>query len=232
MSRVRRSVAAVAVAVVAAVGVIIPSWVPASAESPAAAERDPVILIHGLFGSPSNWAEVTASLKEAGYTDDQVFTFGYNTTTQSNVITAEQLGAEVDEVLTRTGASKVDVVGHSMGSLNSRYCIKYDACAGKVDDWVSLAGPNNGTFSAGLCAWQVTCREMQPRSDFIRKLNTGGALPGDVEGTVIWSPNDGVVMPATSSVLDGVNNIEVPGVGHLAMLRDDKVAGLLVQALA
>ncbi|WP_216216839.1 esterase/lipase family protein [Amycolatopsis aidingensis] len=232
MKRTRRSAAAVAVAVVAAVGLTVQSWIPAAAVSPAAAERDPVILVHGLYGSPGNWGEVTVSLKQAGYIDDQVFTLGYDSRTQSNVVTAEQLGAKVDEVLARTGASTVDVVGHSMGSLNSRYCIKYGACGGHVDDWVSLAGPNNGTFSAFLCAWRVTCREMQPGSGFITKLNAGGTLPGDVEGTVIWSPNDGVVMPATSSVLDGVHNIKVPGVSHLAMLRDDKVAGLLVAALA
>lgn len=233
MKRARRSVAAIAVAAMATVGVLVQSWVPAAAaDSPVAAERDPVILIHGLFGSPANWTELAASLKQAGYRDDQVFTFGYNTTTQSNVVTAEQLGAKVDEVLSRTGASKVDLVGHSMGSLNSRYCVKYGACAGKVDDWVSLAGPNNGTANAGLCGWQVTCREMRPGSGFLTKLHAGETLPGDVAGTVIWSPNDGVVTPATSSKLDGVHNIEVPGVSHLAMLRDDKVADLVVRALA
>lgn len=230
MKRVRRSVAGVvAVLVLAAVGALAQlTMLPASA----AGERNPVILVHGLFGSPSNWDQVVVALKQAGYTDDELFTFGYNSTYQSNVTTAEKLAAKVDQVLAETGASEVDIVGHSMGSLNSRYCIKYDGCAGKVSDWVSLAGPNNGTMNAGLCFWQVTCREMKVGSTFITKLNAGATLPADVDGTVIWSSSDGVVTPATSSVLEGVNNIEVPGVSHLGMLKNDKVSALLVEALA
>ncbi|SFA72112.1 Triacylglycerol esterase/lipase EstA, alpha/beta hydrolase fold [Amycolatopsis marina] len=233
MKRFRRGLAAVAAALaVAAIGVTVQSSLLSAAASPAAPERNPVILVHGLFGSPGNWSQVTASLQEAGYAEEQIVTFGYNSISQSNAVTAEKLGAKVDEVLARTGSSKVDIVGHSMGSLNSRYCIKYAGCAGKVDDWVSLAGPNNGVTSANLCWWQITCREMRIGSTFITKLNTVATLPGDVQGTVIWSPDDGVVTPATSSVLDGVHNIEVAGVRHIAMLTDDKVAGLLADALA
>ncbi|WP_231104872.1 lipase family alpha/beta hydrolase [Haloechinothrix halophila] len=230
MKCVRRGAAAVAMGlVVVVVGALVQlTMVSASA----AGQKNPVILVHGLFGSPSNWNQVTASLKQAGYTDDELYTFGYNSTYQSNVTTAEKLAAKVDKVLAATGASEVDIVGHSMGSLNSRYCIKYDDCAGKVDDWVSLAGPNNGTTNAGLCFWQVTCREMKVGSAFITKLNAGATLPGDVDGTVIWSRSDGVVTPASSSVLEGVDNIEVPGVSHLGMLRDDKVAALVAEALA
>lgn len=40
---------------------------------------------------------------------------------QSNATTAQQLAAEVDRLLAATGASKVDIVTHSMGGLSSRY---------------------------------------------------------------------------------------------------------------
>ncbi|RZS44221.1 triacylglycerol lipase [Herbihabitans rhizosphaerae] len=203
-----------------------------AAASPGVNGKDPVILVHGMFGSPSNWDTLKSKLKASGYTDDQLITFGYNSTSQSNVTTSEKFAAKVDEVLAATGASKVDVVGHSMGSLNSRYCVKYTGCAGKVDDWVSLAGPNNGSANAGLGSVLITAREMIPGSEFLERLNAGASLPPGVSGTTIWSPSDGVVMPANSTVLPGLNNIEVAGVTHLGMLRDNAVAGLVATALA
>jgi triacylglycerol lipase len=49
-----------------------------------------------------------------------------------------------------TGAAKVDVVSHSMGALPTRLCIKFGSCAGRVDDWESIASPNHGTALAAL----------------------------------------------------------------------------------
>lgn len=224
MNRVRRR------AVIAAVVAVLTGAVVQTATA-AQQAKDPVVFVHGLWGSPNNWTQMIAALKERGYTDEQLVTFGYNTTTQSNVTTATKLAAAIDDVLARTGASRVDIVGHSMGSLNSRYCVKYAGCHGKVDAWVSLAGPNNGTGVASLCAWQVTCREMVPGSAFLTKLNTGPALPEGVDGTVIWSSNDGVVRPATSSVIAGVEDIEVPEVNHFGILSSEKVVALVTTAI-
>ncbi|WP_020667821.1 lipase family alpha/beta hydrolase [Amycolatopsis nigrescens] len=233
MKRIRRMVAVIGLVVGVGAGVAgFQSTLFTAAAAPLADGKDPVLLVHGLFGSPSNWDALKSKLKAAGYTDDQLITFGYNSTSQSNVTTAEKFAAKVDEVLAATGASKVDVVGHSMGSLNSRYCIKYTGCAGKVDDWVSLAGPNNGSANAGLGSWLITAREMTPGSEFLTRLNAGESLPPGVSGTTIWSPSDGVVTPANSTVLPGLNNIEVAGVTHLGMLRDNGVAGLVAEALA
>src|SRR5471032_32763 len=51
--------------------------------------------------------------------------------------------ARIDEILRETGAEKVNLIGHSQGSLTARYA------AAKRPDWVasvtSVAGPNHGS---------------------------------------------------------------------------------------
>jgi triacylglycerol esterase/lipase EstA (alpha/beta hydrolase family) len=57
----------------------------------------------------------------------------------------------VEALLKATGATKVDILAHSMGSLNSRWYIKFLGGETKVDDWVSFGGPNHGTKQANIC---------------------------------------------------------------------------------
>lgn len=234
MNSIRRALAALVTLIALTASLLATGAVSTSAQADSSFPngQDPVVLVHGLFGAPWNWNTLRDKLIASGYTSDQIITFGYNSTGQSNVRTSHKLATAIDDVLARTGADKVDIIGHSMGGLNSRWCIKYDGCGGKVDDWVSLAGPNNGTANTGLCWYLITCREMAPGSSFITKLNAGPTLPADVSGTVVWSPNDGVVTPATSTVLPGVEVFEVPGVTHLGMLTDAKVAGIAMDAIS
>ncbi|MFC7616221.1 esterase/lipase family protein [Actinokineospora soli] len=173
-----------------------------------------------------------ARFRAAGYTDSQLVLFGYNSTTQSNVRTAELLGQRVEQVLANTGASKVDIVSHSMGSLNSRYCVKFTGCAGRVDDWISISGNNNGTNTARWCTYYVTCREMVPGSALLTKLNSGSALPAGVQGTVYWTRDDQIISPPTSSILPGLATVEVTGVTHLNIVKNDQVIAAVLASVA
>ena len=100
-----------------------------------------------------------------------------------NATTAHQLATFIDDVRARTGAARVDLVTHSMGGLSSRYYLTNLDSAGKVDDWVSLGGPNHGTQSANGC-FQTSCVQMRPGSAFLTKLNQG-----DLEGARRSSAN-------------------------------------------
>ncbi len=74
-----------------------------------------------------------------------------------------------------------DFTAHSMGGLNSRWFVKFAGGTEKVDDWVSLAGPNHGTETAGLCSLlDPPCAEMLPGSEFLTTLNDGDETPGSV----------------------------------------------------
>src|SRR3954462_7677258 len=90
---------------------------------PAAAQAwEPVVLVHGTFGDSTNWGYVRPQLEAAGY---RTFALDYgNRGTGDMAASAPQLKAFVDGVLAQTGASKVDIVGHSQGGMMPGYYIK------------------------------------------------------------------------------------------------------------
>ena len=79
-------------------------------------------------------------------------------------VDAEEVKSQVESLLKATGATKVDIIAHSMGSLNSRWYIKFLGGEAKVDDWVSLGGPNHGTETANFC-FSTSCVEMRVGSN-------------------------------------------------------------------
>jgi triacylglycerol lipase len=61
---------------------------------------------------------------------------------------AEQLRTRVDEVLATTGASKVNIIAHSMGGLDARHMIVDMGMADRVANLVTIGTPHSGTILA------------------------------------------------------------------------------------
>ncbi|WP_019070958.1 esterase/lipase family protein [Streptomyces hokutonensis] len=194
------------------------------ASTPAhAASHDPIIFVHGLSGSASGWDDWVADFEADGYSSSELFAWSYDWT-QSNVTTASQLATEVKSVLAQTGASKVDIVGHSMGTLSSRYFLKNLSGTSYVDHFVSVAGVNHGTTIASLCGWLYTsCKEMQTGSSFLTALNSGDETPGSVSYAAYWSDCDEAINPDTSAELSGATNVDVGCISHTNMNNDHGV---------
>ena len=189
---------------------------------PSSAHPNPVILVHGTFGDMSDsWQALSPLLYDNGYC---VFAFNYGSYNGSGTFgvyatgeiaqSASQLSAFVDHVLTATGASKVDIVGHSQGGMMPRYYINFDSGDSKVGTLVGLAPSNHGTTLDGLftlasyfpgasafTADCPACQEQEAGSPFLAHLNGSGETRSTVNYTVIESRNDEVVMPYTSAFL-------------------------------
>ncbi|MGW7649633.1 esterase/lipase family protein [Streptomyces bobili] len=179
-----------------------------------AATHNPVVLVHGISSSASSWNDWVANFAADGYTAAELDAWSYSWS-QSNVTTARQLATEIQNVLARTGASKVDLVVHSMGALSSRYYLKNLGGTAYVDDFVSVAGTNHGTSTASLCAWLYTsCAEMQTGSSFLTALNSGDETPGAVTYASYWSNCDEAINPDSSALLSGATNVGVGCVSH------------------
>jgi triacylglycerol lipase len=179
---------------------------------PTAAHPRPVVLVHGTFGNRfDSWQLFSPALKAAGYC---VYALDYGSYNGSGVFgiygvgqierSAQQLADFVGSVRARTGAAKVDIVGHSQGGMMPRYFIKNLGGASVVDDLVGLAPSNHGTsnplappagFACPACAQQVT------GSSFLRQLNSGDESPGPVSYTNVVTRYDEVVIPYTSGYL-------------------------------
>lgn len=181
----------------------------------------PILFVHGWKGSESNWTTMIERFEKDGWTKAELNNWHYNTA-QSNVITAKEEVTKVNEILTKTGASKVDLITHSMGGLSTRYYIKNLGGESKVEDWVSLGGPNHGTEAANLC-FEVSCEEMRIGSKFLTELNAGDETPGAVRYGTWWSPCDEFIKPVESVVLTGATNTKTECISHLALLTNEKV---------
>lgn len=194
-----------------------------TALSPAGAlALDPILFVHGYSGSASNWNTMIERFEKDGWPKSYLRAYSYNTS-QSNKTDAEQyVKPEVEKLLSTTGASKVDIIAHSMGSLNTRWYLKFLGGTAKVDDWVSLGGPNHGTETANLC-FSTSCVEMRIGSTFLSELNAGDETPGEVHYGTWWSPCDEFINPDSSVPLTGATNTETACISHLALLTDETV---------
>ncbi len=197
---------------------------------PSAAHPDPVILVHGTGGSQqTNWGTYVPLLKNAGYC---VFALTYGALPGPWPVSAiggmgpmresaRQFGTFADRVLAATGAARVDVVGHSQGTLIPALWVKSGAGAGKIGRYVSLAALWEGTSPAGplldiarrqgllpaqlpVCA---ACGEFDPTSSIIRGLHAGGLYEPDITYTNIATVHDEAVVPYTSGLVPGGANV-------------------------
>ncbi|MFF1557196.1 esterase/lipase family protein [Streptomyces sp. NPDC058279] len=186
------------------------------------AARDPVVFVHGYNADPGVWGSLREDLRADGYTDAQLFSWGYDTHQSVNEVLAGRLGAYVDQVRRQTGAARVDIVGHSFGSLVSRWYVKFGGGTATVAHWVSLAGPNHGTSTAWACAlWDQACRDMTPGSYVVKNLAVGDETPGAVAYATFRSDCDEVVNPDDSVALAGATNVVVGCLKHNDLLGDD-----------
>ena len=136
---------------------------------------------------------------------------------------AQQLKAFVGRVLRATGASKVDLIGHSQGTLMPEYYVKFLGGARHVKRYVSLAPLWHGTRAAtplsqlahafGIDEDAIpvcnACAQMAAGSKLVEKLREGGLVVGSVEYTNIMTKYDELVRPYTSGREPGMRNIVV-----------------------
>jgi triacylglycerol lipase len=200
-----------------------PSPSPTPDPSPAPGQRQPVIFVQGLNGSPANFDTMSGQFRGAGYPADHLVSFGYRSTGDMTVA-AEELAAEVERVRARTGADKVDIVGHSLGGLPSRWYITFLGGTETVDDWVALGSPNQGG-ARGTCPapGSTACTQVTQGADWITQLNSGDQTPGDVTYTTFASPCDRIV-DASWTPIEGADNRTTPCLSHFELVRDRQLA--------
>ena len=185
-----------------------------------ASAQDPILFVHGWNSSGSVWNTMISRFSADGWTSAQLNNWSYNYR-QSNATTAGEVKAKVDGILAATGASKVDIITHSMGGLSSRYYLK-NIDGSKVDEWVSLGGPNHGTDTANFC-FDTSCTEMRIGSSFLAALNATDETPGLVNYRTWWSPCDSVINPDSSVSLSGATNTKTACLSHSALYEDATV---------
>ena len=193
---------------------------------PTAEHPTPVVLVHGTAGNrQTNLGRVRADAGERGFLRLRPHLWqlrrlpwgrwsGIGGMLPIDESTG-QLAAFVDRVLVTTGADKVDLVGHSQGTVVANNYAKFGGGATKVGRIVSLAPPWDGTygvdgfsFGAALCEdWASTtnsllgfpackaCTEMMHGSGFVDRQRSGGLYVPGIEYTNIVTRYDEFVVP-------------------------------------
>ncbi|MEU7169161.1 alpha/beta fold hydrolase [Streptomyces morookaense] len=239
-----------------------PQAVPAGVNGPGCrpgkARPRPVVLVNGtLENSYANWSRLAPQLHKDGYC---VFGFDYGGTDGSPFqqlgpmrTSGLQLSAFVDKVLATTGASRVDLVGHSQGGLLPLYYINRLGGETKVGRMVGIEPASRGVHLYGLlplvaripgmpnvmrldCA---ACVDFTAGSSFMRETAEGGYTRPAVEYTTIISRTDGLIsasearLPAAPDVTNVVTQdvCSLDFTDHVNAVYDDITLRIVRNAL-
>lgn len=180
----------------------------------------PVVLVPGWSDRATELAVFQSWLLAAGWSEAEVLPVDFRDPVGSNLEHAQEVAEAVRILRERTGAAEVDVVAFSMGGLAVRHFLRFGGGVDAVRRVVFLGTPHRGTLAA-LFAWGEGGREMIPGSRFLDELNGDLVLDG-VEMAAVRTQRDTRVLPGSSAVLPGAENVQVCCPGHSAMLRDDE----------
>ncbi|HPB82476.1 MAG TPA: alpha/beta fold hydrolase [Spirochaetota bacterium] len=123
-----------------------------SSASSTCATKYPVVLSHGMgaqaeiLGIIDYWGDIPAELEDNGA---DVYITSVNAM-DSTANKAAQWRQQVLQILAVTGKAKINLIGHSHGTLYSRYAISNLGMASKVASHTSIAGPHRGSVVAEM----------------------------------------------------------------------------------
>ncbi|MCA9665001.1 MAG: hypothetical protein KC503_05410 [Myxococcales bacterium] len=175
----------------------------------------PVVFVHGINGSAKDFDVMIQRLVADGWAAERLSALTYaDPSWGCNVDNAAALRRHVQDVMKKTGAQRIDLVAHSMGTLSSRYFIKNLGGGGVVNTYLTLGGMHHGLSSPCLspfdvCVWKELCAS----GPFIAQLDADPATPGKLNWVSMFGTGDTSV-PNDSSRLDGAENISFPDVEH------------------
>lgn len=206
------------------------------------AEREAVVLLHGLGRSTSAMRYLQHRLEKAGY---EVFNIGYPSTSLPPDDLLELLRDEVRSCCAKK--KKVHFVGHSLGGILIRALLEeqQDVKLGRVvllgvpnqgaelADWLSdnylfkkLAGPTGQQLGTGETAWPGGL----PAPDYELGVIAGTRSINPVGSWILAGPDDGFVSVESTKV-KGMKDFMLTASGHVLMRYSDEVADAVIRFL-
>ena len=175
----------------------------------------PIVLEHGIFGfnnflGADYFYKIPGELSKDGA---KVFVSTVSAA-NSNEVRGEQLLAEVKRILAQTGASKVNIIGHSQGSPTARYvaAVRPDLVASVT----SVGGVNKGSKVA----------------DIVRKVAPAGTVSEAVAAQVANAFTSLLTCGSGASLVKGVRYYSWGGSSAITNVLDPLDAGIGILSLA
>ncbi|MGA2284949.1 MAG: alpha/beta hydrolase [Dehalococcoidia bacterium] len=178
------------------IGLLFQASAPAQAAHKSHAPGNPMIFVHGGSGSGAQWESQSQRFESNGYPANYVNVLEYDSASLFNLITHQvntplllqiwgNLDQLIDSTLAQTGATQVDLLGHSLGTLVLQgYLTSSPTRAAKVGHYVNIDGQGAPAPPGGV-----------PTLALVAGLGLGSPITGATNVTI---PNQTHVECATS----------------------------------
>ena len=186
----------------------------------------PLVMVHGIFDTGADFGSLKLKLRHEGY---------------------KCLAPDLKPANGRTGLDKLTtflehyikdhlgegtpyhLLGYSMGGILSRNYLRTSPNRENCVSLTTLASPHHGTKIAHLYPRRSGV-ELRPNSTFLNTLNHS---PLSVHPTTlsVRTKYDGVIIPSSSSVLQGASNLCVYTPSHPSLLMHPKVKRAILEHL-
>lgn len=117
---------------------------PVGPEPEGSAATHPLVLVHGFMDKGGAFVGLESVLRADGHAVERVSL----PPLAPVAVRAEYLADQVDEILADHGATKVNLIAHSMGGLDSRYLVRHLGYADRVASVTTIATPHRGSAVA------------------------------------------------------------------------------------
>ena len=193
-----------------------------------------MLLVHGIYSNDMIWDQAEAALENEGFTVYRVGSVlnqpGLVPNNGNIIELAGQVKRAIDLVKAQTGATKVNIVAHSMGGLATRFYIRTNY-QNDINKFITLGTPNEGAPIArgpiaqffgnvqGNSSLDLARIQMIPDSTFLQLLNsnfdTRGVNHTEIAGTSL-NPIVLIVQPSYAfRVTDSIvprSSVNIPNI--------------------
>ena len=191
----------------------------------------PVLLIHGYGCNSGYWHAMSRALQQAGITHYAIDLEPVFSDIDGFVPRVDQA---VRRICSETGADRIVLVAHSMGGLVVRAYLR-DHGADRIQRVITLGTPHRGTGLANF-GWGPNSQQMRwtgradsgSASEWLQRLEAGEDANRRRLFVSIYSHHDNIVSPQQSAFMADATNIELNGIGHVALGMSARVHQLVI----
>lgn len=190
-------------------------------------ERNPVVLIHGIWDTSTIFHKMSAYLTQRGWSVHSL-----DLTPNDGSLELDLLAKQLAEYISETFEPQqpLDLVGYSMGGIVSRYYVQRLGGIDRVQRFITLSSPHRGTLTAYSLPLPGYL-DMRPDSRLLRDLNQDVTALKRLNFTSMWTPFDVMIVPANSSQMPVGREIKLNVLLHRQMVTDDRSLNALAKEL-
>ena len=193
-------------------------------------QRNPIILIHGLWNTSDIFSSITSKLDQIGieyFAPTLKHEYGMTSIVElTNLLN--------DLILEKYGLEKeLDILGFSMGGIIGRYWIKKFNGYKRTRKFITVGSPHNGTLASQLVPkYPFTgISEMKINSFFLRELSKYDYLLKGINCISFFTYWDLMVFPGWRANLNSGEKISLKIYKHKNLIQNPEAVERIIKTL-